>query len=445
MRTTVVIATRDRAALLRVCLDSVAAQSRAADEIIVVDDGKDPATRKVCATFERVRVLASGGRGIGFARNVGLDAATGDVIVVQDDDDVMLSGRIADHLKAFDDATDVTFGGWINVDPAAPVVRLAFVPGHPAPTLASLLLGGANVSHGGMAYRTETMRRFRYDDSLAVACDVDINARMLAAGCRFKHVGAFVQLRRLHAGSVTTHHADVQQSVKDGLRARLLAENALAPPIPPGGVPIDRDALRVALQRFGLDGAKLNVGLAVKTLDAAIARFGADGSSGVVALGTGGFVDVLVSSGAGAWPSVVQGEVMAGVVPRLVAGRIGVDDMGIDPSTLLTGVGLAGTGARVFIAIDGAARQTLVDLDRGLKTLSPQWRFIAGHPLIETCFGRAVGLVLASNRFASAAAAERAMQAVLRVTATVFGKTRGPHVAGLAHQDGRLFALETEG
>ena len=67
------------------------------------------------------------------------------------------------------------------------------------------------------------------------------------------------------------------------------------------------------------------------------------------------------------------------------------------------------------------------------------------YPLIETCFGRAVGLVLASNRFASAAAAERAMQAVLRVTATVFGKTRGPHVAGLAHQDGRLFALETEG
>ena len=131
MRTTVVIATRDRAPLLRVCLDSVAAQSVKADEVIVVDDGTDVATRDVCAAFDGVRLLASEGRGIGFARNVGLDAATGDIIIVQDDDDVMMPRRIEDHVGAFDDDTDVTFGGWINVDPEAPIARLAFFDPHP--------------------------------------------------------------------------------------------------------------------------------------------------------------------------------------------------------------------------------------------------------------------------------------------------------------------------
>ena len=445
MRTSVVIATRDRAAMLRVCLESIAAQSVKADEVIVIDDGADAATREVCAAFDGVQLFASGGRGIGFARNIGLDAATGEILLVQDDDDVMLPKRIEDHLRAFDDGVDVTFGGWVNVDPLAPIVRLAFVPGHPAPTLASLLLGGANVAHGGMAFRTEVLRRHRYDDGLVVACDVDINARLLAAGCRFRHVGAFVLLRRMHGGSVTTQHADVQTAVKEGLRARFLPQGGDVPPIPPGSVPIDVTALRAALQRFGLDGAKLVLGTAVKTLDAASARLTATSPRGVLPLGDVGFVDVLAPFGDDVAPAVVRGEMTAGVVPRLGRGGAAASDTGIDPDTLLRDIGLVETGARVFIAIDGAEGDRLVALDRGLKDISPQWRFSAGHPLIETCFGRSVGLALTSNRFGTAAAAERAMRAALRVTAEVFAGKRGPHVAGLAHQDGKLFALEVGG
>jgi glycosyltransferase involved in cell wall biosynthesis len=83
----VVIATRDRAPFVARCLDALAAQDAAVDEIIVVDQSGDDGTRRACAAHgPRVRHVADPGRGQSRGRNRGVALASGELIACLDDD-----------------------------------------------------------------------------------------------------------------------------------------------------------------------------------------------------------------------------------------------------------------------------------------------------------------------------------------------------------------------
>lgn len=91
MKVSVLISTHRRADLLRKSLDSIMAQSRLPDEIVVVDDG-DPtdSVAEVCKDFSLVRRIRRNNRQVikgysnpAVAFNMGLLAASGDIIVMQ--------------------------------------------------------------------------------------------------------------------------------------------------------------------------------------------------------------------------------------------------------------------------------------------------------------------------------------------------------------------------
>jgi GT2 family glycosyltransferase len=85
-KASVVIPTRDRPEYLRVTLASVVPQARrAAAEVLVIDDGRDPATAAM-AEHHGARVIRPRGSGANAARNAGIGAARGDLIVLIDDD-----------------------------------------------------------------------------------------------------------------------------------------------------------------------------------------------------------------------------------------------------------------------------------------------------------------------------------------------------------------------
>ncbi|MFN8447789.1 MAG: glycosyltransferase [Anaerolineae bacterium] len=91
----VIIPTFNRSTLLREAIDSLLAQTRIPDEIIVVDDGSTDDTMSVLSQYNApvVAVHKSNG-GQPAARNAGLDKATGDLITFLDDDDSLTTDSI---------------------------------------------------------------------------------------------------------------------------------------------------------------------------------------------------------------------------------------------------------------------------------------------------------------------------------------------------------------
>jgi GT2 family glycosyltransferase len=96
-RIAAIIATHQRRELVLEAVESALAQQRPADEILVVDDGStDGSAEAIARVFgERVRVLREAHRGISAARNVGVRAASGELVAFLDSDDRWLPHHLA--------------------------------------------------------------------------------------------------------------------------------------------------------------------------------------------------------------------------------------------------------------------------------------------------------------------------------------------------------------
>lgn len=98
-RVTVVIATRNRGALLRHSVDSARRAGKKVD-IIVVDDASEDQTEEICRSWVDVRYIRLSRRmGLGGARNVGLIASTSPYISFLDDDDLRLPGSLDEQVE----------------------------------------------------------------------------------------------------------------------------------------------------------------------------------------------------------------------------------------------------------------------------------------------------------------------------------------------------------
>lgn len=105
---------------LQRCMDSVLKQSYRNLEIILVDDGSPDNCPAMCEAFKlqdpRVKVIHKENGGLGFARNSGLDAATGTYITFIDSDDWISEDHIENLYQAAKTAgADVVIGAHTSV------------------------------------------------------------------------------------------------------------------------------------------------------------------------------------------------------------------------------------------------------------------------------------------------------------------------------------------
>lgn len=97
----VIVICRNAAAFIEACLTSIRRQAHPIYEIIVVDGRSTDGTRQWLENQSDIYLLQQQGTGIANARNMGIEAATGDIIAFLDADDTWTSDKTAlqvDHL-----------------------------------------------------------------------------------------------------------------------------------------------------------------------------------------------------------------------------------------------------------------------------------------------------------------------------------------------------------
>lgn len=113
----VIIPTYNDARFLAEAISSVLAQTRPADEIIVVDDGSTDDTASVVAQFPKVQFIRQNNRGLSGARNTGLRTCNASHIVFLDADDRLAPAAIEAGLACFATRPDCAFvyGGFRQI------------------------------------------------------------------------------------------------------------------------------------------------------------------------------------------------------------------------------------------------------------------------------------------------------------------------------------------
>jgi glycosyltransferase involved in cell wall biosynthesis len=105
-RVSIILPAYNRETLVSRAIDSVLAQTYGDFELIIVDDASKDGTRQVLEGYRhhpKVRlILSDTNRGGSGARNLGIEAARGELIAFQDSDDVWLPGKLAAQVTALD-------------------------------------------------------------------------------------------------------------------------------------------------------------------------------------------------------------------------------------------------------------------------------------------------------------------------------------------------------
>lgn len=102
LRVSVIVTAYNYGRYLPQCLDSVLAQTRLPDEVIVVDDGSEDETPEVIRRFDGVCYIRQEHAGKASAFNKGFEAATGEIICHLDADDYWFDRKIERLLSTFD-------------------------------------------------------------------------------------------------------------------------------------------------------------------------------------------------------------------------------------------------------------------------------------------------------------------------------------------------------
>jgi glycosyltransferase involved in cell wall biosynthesis len=220
----VVIATYKRHAQLREALDSCVRQTFDNFEVIIVENGDSVGADKIVAEFDEPRFyyFRTEKTGAAAARNIGTDMAKGRYIVIHDDDDLMVSTRIEDHLAALTAGCHGSYGGWFDFDDESGEI-LSENPGKEF-SFEALLFNGRVLIHPSTMVARGVLQAFRYDETRPAGIDYALFLRMAWAGLDLAHTGKIGIFRRMHQSNMTSLNGAIQKESADYMKKIMLNE-----------------------------------------------------------------------------------------------------------------------------------------------------------------------------------------------------------------------------
>jgi GT2 family glycosyltransferase len=191
----VVVATWNRPDLLRGLVAQLCRQDYADHEVVIVDDGSEPpvASHDSLGFPSRVRLLRQPNAGPASARHRGILEASGDLVILLDDDMVVGPGFVAAHARRHDEVpgSGVVLGE-IRPDPELrglplferfhALMRERFARDLAAGTVA---LRGIHLLTGNVSFRrSDYLRIGGFDSTLDRSEDVELGIRFEKAGLK---------------------------------------------------------------------------------------------------------------------------------------------------------------------------------------------------------------------------------------------------------------------
>jgi len=173
----VVVASKRGGPWLDEAVTSVLTQTMSDLEVVVVDDGVPGGITPARDWDRRVRLIASGGRGIAMARNLGNAHARGRYIAVIDEDDIWLPEKLAVQLRCLEAHPDAAMchTQFERIDAAGNVLG----QGWSSPcTVPDLLAGSATALHSSTVWRRDALVALGgYDPDADPVADADLLLR----------------------------------------------------------------------------------------------------------------------------------------------------------------------------------------------------------------------------------------------------------------------------
>lgn len=203
-------------------IDSVAAQSLPAAEIIVVDDGSTDGTAELVRQRGDARLVRQGNAGVAAALNHGVRLAQGQLVAFLSADDIWMPEKLQAQAAHADRPGHLVFGHMQHfISPELPevVAQTLVCPPDPMPAF----------SAGTLLTRRETFAAVGpLNESFAVGEFMEWYGRAIDMGLQATMLDAVVSRRRVHASnhSTTTLRDKSYAPVLHAIIARRRAEAA---------------------------------------------------------------------------------------------------------------------------------------------------------------------------------------------------------------------------
>lgn len=207
-------------------LESIRAQTRPVEEVIVIDDGSTDGTVAIVESFQEVTLLRQANGGPAAARNLGLAQARGDYVAFLDADDMWPPGRqeIVAGILDSDPSVGLVMGTQrLFVEPGAALPE--WVPEGDAEAIdpQKLPRGGP----GGCIVRRSALEVVGpFDESMLHSEDTDWFLRSRDLGVVWALIPDVVLVRRIHGTNLTYDTEAQRRSMFEVLQRRAARRRA---------------------------------------------------------------------------------------------------------------------------------------------------------------------------------------------------------------------------
>lgn len=189
-------------------IDSVLSQNYSNFELILVNDGSTDRSGEIAQGYDDDRIIYQtyeGNRHLAYARNRGLELATGEYIGFFDADDIMVPGKIERQVKYLDEHEDiiVVSGGYVYMDSEGHTDNRIVEPEcYSDEQIKAYMLFGNCIAVGAALFRREIIETYgiRLDEKNKASEDYRFWIDMLPYG-KFANINGALYQYRVNHGS----------------------------------------------------------------------------------------------------------------------------------------------------------------------------------------------------------------------------------------------------